>query len=70
MVFSRNARLSAVLAIAAIIFLMEIIVGLSQKSLALIADSFHMLVDMLAYSVALFASYQVGAFTSFHRTKS
>lgn len=40
--FSRSARIITLLVIDSLFFLLEIIVGYSVHSLALVADSFHM----------------------------
>ncbi|EJD03834.1 cation efflux protein [Fomitiporia mediterranea MF3/22] len=52
---SRTARISLLLSIDVIFFLVEIIVGYAVGSLALVADSFHMLNDILSLIVALYA---------------
>ncbi|KAI3660080.1 hypothetical protein MP638_002422 [Amoeboaphelidium occidentale] len=53
--WSRSSRLIFMLVLCAIMFFVEIIVGYMAHSLALIADSFHMLSDVLALAVALYA---------------
>ncbi|KAI8384811.1 cation efflux family-domain-containing protein [Radiomyces spectabilis] len=52
---SRQARIVLMLCINGGFFIAEIVIGYYVKSLALVADSFHMLNDMLAFSVALWA---------------
>ncbi|KAL5535644.1 ZRC1 [Sanghuangporus sanghuang] len=52
---SRSARISLLLVIDFIFFLVELIVGYAVGSLALVADSFHMLNDILSLAVALYA---------------
>ncbi|KAI5847388.1 cation efflux protein [Morchella snyderi] len=53
--FSRSARIITLLVIDSLFFLLEIIVGYSVHSLALVADSFHMLNDVFSLLVALWA---------------
>lgn len=53
--FSRQARIITLLVIDVIFFFIEISVGYAVKSLALVADSFHMLNDVLSLLVALYA---------------
>ncbi|KAG0643523.1 cation efflux protein [Tuber brumale] len=55
MAFSRSARIITLLVIDSLFFLLEIIVGYSVHSLALVADSFHMLNDVFSLLVALWA---------------
>ncbi|KAL9595107.1 MAG: hypothetical protein Q9219_006650 [cf. Caloplaca sp. 3 TL-2023] len=52
---SRATRLLAIIAIAFAFFVTEIAVGFSTHSLALIADSFHYLSDLMGFVVALVA---------------
>ncbi|TFK57206.1 cation efflux protein [Heliocybe sulcata] len=52
---SRSARIILLLAIDVLFFFVEIIVGYAVGSLALVADSFHMLNDVLSLVVALYA---------------
>jgi len=52
---SRQTRITILLTIDISFFLIEIIVGYWIKSLAIIADSFHMLNDILSLVVALYA---------------
>ncbi|KAL5534118.1 hypothetical protein ACEPAG_579 [Sanghuangporus baumii] len=52
---SRTARISLLLVIDFVFFLVELIVGYAVGSLALVADSFHMLNDILSLAVALYA---------------
>jgi len=50
-------RLAFVLAISASFFVVEISVGFKTKSIALIADAFHYLNDVVAYAIAFVAAY-------------
>ncbi|KAL8768950.1 MAG: hypothetical protein Q9209_005005, partial [Squamulea sp. 1 TL-2023] len=50
---SKTSRLLAIIAIAFSFFIAEIIIGFSTYSLALIADSFHYLGDLIGFVVAL-----------------
>ncbi|KAL8715360.1 MAG: hypothetical protein Q9220_000693 [cf. Caloplaca sp. 1 TL-2023] len=52
---SRSNRLSIIIAISFSFFVAEIVVGFSTHSLALIADSFHYLSDLIGFVVALVA---------------
>ena len=52
---SRSARIIALLVIDSLFFFLEIIVGTYVHSLALVADSFHMLNDVFSLVVALYA---------------
>lgn len=52
---SKSCRFATMLGMTASFFLVEIIVGYATNSIALIADSFHMLSDVLALIVGLFA---------------
>ncbi|QRV91038.1 cation efflux family protein [Ceratobasidium sp. AG-Ba] len=52
---SRPAKIKILLAIDSVFFLVELIVGYAVGSLALVADSFHMLNDVLSLVVALYA---------------
>ncbi|KAI0051772.1 cation efflux protein [Auriscalpium vulgare] len=52
---SRTARISILLVIDVFFFLVEIIVGYAVGSLALVADSFHMLNDVVSLIIALYA---------------
>ncbi|OWZ34461.1 solute carrier family 30 (zinc transporter), member 1 [Cryptococcus neoformans AD2-60a] len=51
---SRQARIITLLVIDSIFFLIELITGYAVGSLALVADSFHMLNDVLSLIVALY----------------
>ncbi|PWN41271.1 cation efflux protein [Ceraceosorus guamensis] len=53
--FGKEARIITLLVIDVVFFLVEIIVGYSVGSLALVADSFHMLNDVMSLVVALYA---------------
>jgi zinc transporter 1 len=52
---SRSARITLLLAIDVVFFFVELIVGYAVGSLALVADSFHMLNDVMSLVVALYA---------------
>lgn len=52
---SKEIRIIALLAIDTVFFLLEVIIGYAVHSLALIADSFHMLNDIFSLIVALWA---------------
>ena len=52
---SKSCRLATMMGMTASFFLVEIVVGYMTNSIALIADSFHMLSDVLALVVGLFA---------------
>jgi len=52
---SRSARIIILLLIDIVFFFVELIVGYAVGSLALVADSFHMLNDVMSLVVALFA---------------
>ena len=56
----KTCRLLTMLALTASFFLVEIIVGYITNSIALVADSFHMLSDVVALIVG-FASIRVSA---------
>ena len=53
--FSRESRIITLLVIDSAFFFLEIIVGYAVGSLALVADSFHMLNDVMSLFVALYA---------------
>jgi solute carrier family 30 (zinc transporter), member 1 len=53
--FSRKNRLRAVIAISFAFFLAEISTGFYTRSLALVADAFHYLNDLIGFIVALVA---------------
>ncbi|KAF8807477.1 cation efflux protein [Phlegmacium glaucopus] len=55
MAMSRSSRITLLLVIDLLFFFLEIIVGYGVGSLALIADSFHMLNDVMSLVVALYA---------------
>ncbi|KAK6065057.1 cation diffusion facilitator family transporter [Seiridium cupressi] len=55
MALSKSARISIMLAIDAVFFLIELIAGLVVHSLALTADAFHMLNDIISLAVGLWA---------------
>jgi zinc transporter 1 len=52
---SRATRISIVLVLTSVFFVVELGVGYYANSLALIADSFHMLNDLLSMVIALYA---------------
>ena len=51
----RTVRLSITLSLTVAFFFVELVVGNMTKSVALVADSFHMLSDVLTLLVGLFA---------------
>lgn len=53
--FSREHKLMIVICISASFFLLEIVVGFRQHSLALVADAFHVCSDLVGFAVALVA---------------
>lgn len=53
---SRETRLSIAIAIAGCFFVVEISVGIYTRSLALIADAFHVAFDVLSFCIALGAA--------------
>eukprot|EP00733_Pompholyxophrys_punicea_P002219 Pompholyxophrys_punicea_v1_NODE_1577_length_639_cov_2.294521.p1 type:complete len:152 gc:universal NODE_1577_length_639_cov_2.294521:468-13(-) len=53
--FSKKWRVISMIVLTSIYFFIELIVGRLKESLALVADSFHMLSDVLALFVALYA---------------
>ncbi|KAJ4486236.1 cation efflux protein [Lentinula aciculospora] len=55
MATSRATRIKILLAIDVLFFFVELIVGYAVGSLALVADSFHMLNDVMSLVVALYA---------------
>ncbi|CEP22014.1 ZRC1 [Cyberlindnera jadinii] len=55
MATGKEIRIGALLVIDTIFFLLEVIVGYAVHSLALIADSFHMLNDIFSLVIALWA---------------
>ncbi|KAL8910227.1 MAG: hypothetical protein Q9171_004470 [Xanthocarpia ochracea] len=55
MALSKSTRIVILLAIDSAFFLLELIVGYGVHSLALVADSFHMLNDVLSLCVGLWA---------------
>lgn len=52
---SRSAKITLLLIIDVVFFFVELIVGYAVGSLALVADSFHMLNDVMSLIVALYA---------------
>ncbi|CCD27269.1 Zn(2+) transporter ZRC1 NDAI_0K00780 [Naumovozyma dairenensis CBS 421] len=55
MISGKELRIVSLLALDSVFFLLEIIIGYMSHSLALIADSFHMLNDIFSLLVALWA---------------
>ncbi|PVV02353.1 hypothetical protein BB560_003196 [Smittium megazygosporum] len=55
MTLSRSARVKIMLAFSTVLFFLELIVGYLAGSIALVADSFHMLNDVLSLVIALYA---------------
>ncbi|ANZ77477.1 BA75_04373T0 [Komagataella pastoris] len=55
MISSKEIRIVSLLVLDTIFFLLEVVIGYAVNSLALIADSFHMLNDIIALLVALWA---------------
>jgi zinc transporter 1 len=53
--FSREVRIGCMLLLTGSFFFVEIVVGYLTHSLALIADSFHMLSDVIALIIAITA---------------
>ena len=51
----KTCRLSSMLVLTTTYFLVEIIVGYVTNSMALVADSFHMLSDVIALVIGLFS---------------
>ncbi|KAJ2312360.1 Zinc resistance conferring protein, partial [Coemansia sp. RSA 2702] len=52
---SRSAKVSIMLFLSSTMFFVELIVGILAGSIALVADSFHMLNDVLGMVIALWA---------------
>jgi zinc transporter 1 len=52
---NKKARILCMLVLSTAFFLLEIIVGYTSGSVALLADAFHMLSDMLSLVVAFYA---------------
>lgn len=52
---TRSGRIILLLGLNIVMFLAELIVGYKTGSLALIADAFHMLSDVLSQVIALYA---------------
>lgn len=55
MALSKSSRIAILLAIDGAFFLVELIIGYAVHSLALVADSFHMLNDVMSLCVGLWA---------------
>lgn len=60
MALSKSRRIQILLAIDGIFFFIELIVGYAVHSLALVADSFHMLNDVISLCVGLWAVQVAG----------
>jgi zinc transporter 1 len=52
---SKEHRIQAVIAISASFFILELVIGFRERSLALVADAFHVASDLLGFTVALMA---------------
>jgi zinc transporter 1 len=52
---TKQQRILAVIAIAGAFFILEIAIGIKTRSLALVADAFHIFSDLLGYMVAYWA---------------
>ncbi|KAF2099458.1 zinc/cadmium resistance protein-like protein [Rhizodiscina lignyota] len=61
---SKSTRIQILLGIDAVFFLLELVVGYAVHSLALVADSFHMLNDVLSLCVGLWAVKVAGQKTN------
>jgi len=61
----RMCRLSTMLCVTLIVFMLELIYGYIVNSLALIADSYHMLSDVVAIIIAMI-SIQVIDYVDLH----
>lgn len=57
---SKERRILCVIAIASAFLLLELVVGFITRSLALVADAFHILSDILGYVVAVVAVRYAG----------
>ena len=55
MMTGKEARITFLIVLDTFFFLLEAIVGYSVHSLALVADSFHMLNDIISLFIALWA---------------
>jgi zinc transporter 1 len=64
MALSKSRRIQILLAIDGVFFLLELFIGYAVHSLALVADSFHMLNDVLSLCVGLWAVKVAGQKTS------
>jgi solute carrier family 30 (zinc transporter), member 1 len=61
---SKSTRIQILLAIDTAFFLLELVIGYAVHSLALVADSFHMLNDVISLCVGLWAVKVAGRTTS------
>ncbi|KAI9190234.1 Zinc resistance conferring protein [Blastocladiella emersonii ATCC 22665] len=66
---SRQGRISTLLSLTGSFFLVELVVGHISGSLALVADAWHMLSDVLSLVVALYA-IRLASRTTFHASFS
>jgi zinc transporter 1 len=57
---SKERRIICVIAIASAFLVLELVVGFITRSLALVADAFHILSDILGYVVAVVAVRYAG----------
>ncbi|KAF2426510.1 cation efflux protein [Tothia fuscella] len=64
MTLSKSRRIQILLAIDGVFFFLELFIGYAVHSLALVADSFHMLNDVLSLCVGLWAVKVAGEKTS------
>jgi zinc transporter 1 len=55
---SKKQRVSVVMAISTCFFLTELIIGFRNYSLALVADAFHVVSDLIGFAVALYAIHK------------
>jgi zinc transporter 1 len=52
---SKSTKLGIQLGLSLILMIAELVIGYSVNSIALIADSFHMLNDVISLAIALYA---------------
>jgi Co/Zn/Cd efflux system component len=55
---SKERRIATVIVISSAFFLVELIIGFRNHSLALVADAFHVASDLIGFVVALVAIYK------------
>lgn len=53
----QTTKIWSAIAISSAFFLVEIVLGFRQRSLALVADAFHVASDIIGFIVALVARY-------------